>query len=185
MRPQIFLKSESLFKVAQPLVKDRCSFQYKQSSLSYFPWSASIHQNISPIPSSLKGKPFTTSRLRFFSAFEKLEKKESIASTYYNILCNKNTLKRLLQDINPSTEENYLQTHFVHWLSAYANDSQSLLQDYFSDRYSLDPVCKDFINFCFKNGIFLDEHKTLQSFSDHNQLSGARFFKTRASKNST
>lgn len=107
---------------------------------------------------------------RFFDVINKY-KKEAIYLSFMDTISNENKLKKVLYDINYYPEGNYLQDHFIYWLSAYANQSRDFLQGYFSGFYDLTLLCKNFINFCFKNSIFLDENKTLQSFNYHNELS--------------
>ena len=86
-------------------------------------------------------------------------------------LTNKEAFKSLLHKTNPYTIDNYVHDHFIFWLSAYAANNKECLQAYFNDKHGLEPVCRDFISFCFNQGIDLDPNKTLKAFDYHNQLS--------------
>ncbi len=163
MRPQSFLKTAGIFKSTSSLRTYHLS-QDKPSHLIYcFPWHTSASQN-KPFSSSTK-KPVMTSQ--FFDALKEHKKAESVSP----VLFNETVLKKLLKSINPHAEGNYLQDHFIHWLSTYAIQSWDSLQSYFSGQQGLTFICKNFIHFCFKNDISMDAHKTLQSFNYHNQLS--------------
>ncbi|MGC1183194.1 hypothetical protein [Legionella sp.] len=81
-------------------------------------------------------------------------------------------LKKIFHTIDLNSKGNYAIEHFIHWLSRYANEQPRYLENYFASktRPNLSPVCQDFINFCFRHKISLDADRTLQSFSQHNQL---------------
>lgn len=89
---------------------------------------------------------------------------------------NTRALRLALGRLKVYTPSKYLHDHFTHWVSAYACHSASAakpltpLHRYFAGQLELNPVCQDFIKFCFSNGIVLDKDKTLQSFAQHNEL---------------
>lgn len=91
----------------------------------------------------------------------------------FNFLTNTNKLDAALQQINHSKIGNYLYEKYIFWLSCYLQEikTQQYLQSYFSSENSLNFICNNFINYCFKHKITLDPKKTLQSFSAHNELS--------------
>ena len=164
MRSQISLKTEGLFKSTFSFKPTRYS-QNRSLKIMNLPWHFPVYQRA--ISTSSAKKPAITTR--FFDVFEEYKKTTGI-SPICDILRSETALKKLLKDINSYTEGNYLQDHFIYWLSAYAAKSRDFLQEYLSGQFGLTDICKDFIHFCFRNGISLDDHKTLESFSYHNQL---------------
>ena len=84
---------------------------------------------------------------------------------------NTNALRNALDRVGVYKPSKYLHDHFTHWLSAYAKQSPTALHGYFADKTGLNPLCKDFIQFCFKHNISLDKDKTLQSFEYHDAIS--------------
>jgi len=122
MRSQI-LKMEGIFKSVFPLTSTRYPFQSTQSRVTHLPWSFPRSYKTSCI-SSVSDKPATITR--FFDVINR-HKKIADLSSIFDIISNETVLKKLLKDINSYTEGNYLQDHFIHWLSTYANHSRNFL----------------------------------------------------------
>src|SRR5690606_34311504 len=79
-------------------------------------------------------------------------------------------LNDTLQKLGFNGSDSYIFDNFSHWLSIYAKAKPDTLHDYFLESSSLNDVCNQFINFCFKHGISLDKHRTLESFHHHNKI---------------
>src|SRR3990167_1572488 len=113
--------------------------------------------------------------LKFPHHFFKFVKEESdqVGSLpeILDFLKDKDFLTKALSCDDQHPIGSYLVEHFVFWLNSYAKNETFDLESYLSGKLSLELICKNFITFCFSQGISLDEKKTLESFAYHNELS--------------
>ncbi len=93
------------------------------------------------------------------------------SSSLVHLLSNQKIINNVLYLLDPRLRKNYLSAHFTYWLSRYSTFSAGSVERYFQGEFTLTDICNDFIRFCFKQGISLDNNKTLNSFTEHNQLS--------------
>lgn len=111
---------------------------------------------------------------------EKITEKDSLLETITNridtndilvILSDKKILSEIFYSLDAALKTNYLYEHFIGFLTKYVAESKTTVRNYFSGEIDLVIICKDFINFCFKNNVSLDFSKTLISFNKHDKLS--------------
>ncbi|MES2141387.1 MAG: hypothetical protein V4471_00650 [Pseudomonadota bacterium] len=107
---------------------------------------------------------------KIFKVIEQYIKQE-VPADVVDFLSNTASLQAAFDKIDAMTANNYLYGHFILWLSHYAHNAQSSLQDYFNGKVDLGYISSNFINFCFKNKIVMNADETLCSFKMHNQLS--------------
>src|SRR5688500_17584951 len=105
---------------------------------------------------------------QFFSTIEHFNNRKMVVPSFIQ---NKHALRSLLHRLEVYKPGKYLHDHYTYWLSAYARQAQPLLKNYFIGKVELNPVCQNFIQFCFNQGISLDKDKTLQSFEHHDAIS--------------
>jgi len=109
---------------------------------------------------------FTT---RFFSIFEKYLSKVTPESLV-NLLQQKNDFKNLFKRLNNEIFGAYLCDNFVYWLNNYVISQPFYCIDYLKGNTTLNDLCNNFIQFCFKQKISLDSVKALTAFQKHNLL---------------
>jgi hypothetical protein len=80
-------------------------------------------------------------------------------------------LKNVLHAWGVYVPGDYLHNQWIDWLVAYARQFSRVIEAYFKDEVDLNKLCRDFIRFCFKNGILVDRDKTLESFAEHDARS--------------
>lgn len=87
------------------------------------------------------------------------------------ILCDENSLKKKLEEIDIYIKDNYIHEQFISWLSKYSQANTNLVQSFFNGHTNFESIWKDFIKFCLNHDISLCPKKTLDAFTYHNELS--------------
>lgn len=113
--------------------------------------------------------PRTAAAESFLAVIARFMDKQSMTSIF-SFLQSKFALCKAFQQLEINATKNYLFDQFTYWLSRYASEKAAYLNDYFLGNKGLDYICNDFIKFCFKEGILLDSHCTLESFQQHNKI---------------